>query len=161
MKSLALILLLAMGTGHPAEKKYLNGTWSPIRLEIGGNNLPGQSFVNQRLTIQDSVYTFVAESVDKGVVFMHDNKMDIYGRDGVNKGKHFTAIFKYEKAKRKDGLSRRQRGSEKGSVGELVSGGMPETLTICYNLKGDGYPKDLTTKGKPMYFLAVFVRTKG
>jgi hypothetical protein len=46
----------------------------------------------------------------------------------VNTGKHFTAIYKYEN----------------------------EELTICYNLAGDSYPQSFDSKGKPMYFLAVF-----
>ena len=56
--------------------------------------------------------------------------MDIYGKEGVNSGKHFTAIYKFE-----EGL-----------------------LTICYNLSGDRYPEAFETKGKPMYFLSVFKR---
>ncbi|WP_410962819.1 hypothetical protein, partial [Salmonella sp. SAL4446] len=58
-------------------------------------------------------------------------KMDIYGKDGVNNGKHFTTIYKYQ----------------------------DEQLTICYNLAGDKYPESYETKGKPTYFLAVFKKT--
>ena len=78
--------------------------------------------------MSDSNYTFIAESVDKGIAWYKDGKMDIYGRDGVNAGKHFTAIYKFEN----------------------------EQLVICYNLAGDVYPATFETKGKPMYFLATF-----
>jgi uncharacterized protein (TIGR03067 family) len=54
--------------------------------------------------------------------------MDIYGREGVNTGKHFSCIYKLEK----------------------------EELTICYNLKGDGYPASFDTKAQPMLFLSVY-----
>ena len=54
--------------------------------------------------------------------------MDIYGKQGVNAGKHFTAIYKLEN----------------------------ELLTICYNLRGDSYPAAFETKGKPTLFLSVF-----
>ena len=54
--------------------------------------------------------------------------MDIYGKEGVNTGKHFTAIYQFENGK----------------------------LTVCYNLSGDSYPETFETKGKPMFFLSVF-----
>ena len=108
----------------------LNGTWIPERLEIDGADLPKVSFEKQRLIIADSAYTFIAESTDWGVVKIKDDKMDIYGTDGVNAGKHFTTIWKFEN----------------------------EKLVICYNLAGDKYPETFETKGKPMHFLAVFIR---
>jgi uncharacterized protein (TIGR03067 family) len=106
----------------------LNGNWVPIQQEIGGTSLPAPAFEKQKLIITDSAYTLIAESVDKGNVRYDNNKMDIYGKEGVNAGKHFTAIYKYEN----------------------------EQLTICYNLKGDSYPETFETKGKPMFFLSVF-----
>jgi hypothetical protein len=54
--------------------------------------------------------------------------MDIYGKEGVNAGKHFTAIYKIENGQ----------------------------LTICYNLSGDGYPEAFETNTKPTLFLSVF-----
>mgnify|MGYP001551270201 FL=1 len=80
------------------------------------------------LIISDSNYTFTAESVDKGVIRCSGEKMDIYGKEGVNSGKHFTAIYKLEN----------------------------DQLTICYNLSGDAYPEAFDTKGKPKYFMCVF-----
>ena len=106
----------------------LNGTWVPIKQEMGGALLPKTGFGNQKLIISDSTYTFIAESIDKGILKYRDDKMDIYGKDGVNAGKHFTAIYKYEN----------------------------EELSICYNLVGDRYPDSYETRGKPMYFLSVF-----
>ena len=106
----------------------LNGTWVPIKQEIGGTLLPKAAFENQKLIINDSTYTFTAESIDKGVLKYKDDKMDIYGKEGVNAGKHFTAIYKYEN----------------------------EQLTICYNLLGDTYPEIFETKVKPSLFLSVF-----
>ncbi len=100
----------------------------PGKQEMGGALLPKAAFENQKLIISDSTYTFIAESIDKGVVKYRDDKMDIYGKEGVNAGKHFTALYKFENGQ----------------------------LTICYNLKGDSYPGTFETKGKPMYFLSVF-----
>jgi uncharacterized protein (TIGR03067 family) len=109
----------------------LNGTWIPVKQEIGGTALPNAAFEKQSLTIIDSNYTFIAESVDKGVVQYSNGKMDIYGKDGVNAGKHITAIYKYEN----------------------------EQLTICYNLTGDSYPQAFETKGKPLLFLSTFKKS--
>src|SRR5213595_1138181 len=74
----------------------LNGSWIPVQQEIAGKSLPKAAFSSQKLTLSDSTYTFAAESVDKGVVKYTDDKMDIYGREGVNAGKHFTAIYKLD-----------------------------------------------------------------
>lgn len=85
------------------------------------------------MVIKDNTYTVTAESVDKGEVKYGDgNKMDIYGKDGVNADKHFTAIYKYE-----NGL-----------------------LTICYNLAGDVYPESFETRPKTMLFLSVFKKAE-
>jgi uncharacterized protein (TIGR03067 family) len=111
-----------------AQSNKLNGNWKPAREEIGGTELPPATFEKQKLTIIDSNYTFVAESVDKGIAMYKDGKMDIYGKDGVNNGKHFTAIYKFDN----------------------------ELLLICYNLSGDKYPEAFETKGKPTYFLVTF-----
>jgi hypothetical protein len=87
-----------------------------------------RNFSNSPLIPSTCLYTFSAESVDKGEVTFNDSKMDIYGKEGVNTGKHFTAIYKYETGQ----------------------------LTICYNLAGDSYPTTFDTKGIQTAFLCVF-----
>jgi uncharacterized protein (TIGR03067 family) len=118
----------ATSDSHRIKSGKLNGTWLSVTEEIGGTLLPKAAFENQKLIISDSTYTFIAESIDKGVVKYRDDKMDIYGKEGVNAGKHFTAIYKFEN----------------------------EQLTICYNLSGDSYPETFETKSKPTLFLSVF-----
>jgi uncharacterized protein (TIGR03067 family) len=108
----------------------LNGTWIPVRQEIAGKELPKAVYEKQKLVIIDSNYTFTAESVDKGIIKYGGDKMDIYGREGINTGKHFTAIYKFEN----------------------------EQLSICYNLVGDSYPDAFETKSKPTLFLSVFTK---
>lgn len=129
---LFLFAALACGGSKSAGKSRnrFEGTWIPISQELGGQALPAGMLEKQRLILSDSNYTFIAESVDKGVVKYEADKMDIYGREGVNKGKHFTAIYKIEN----------------------------EQLTICYNLTGDSYPTAFETKSKPGLFLSVFKR---
>jgi uncharacterized protein (TIGR03067 family) len=110
----------------------LNGNWIPVHQEMSGKELPTSVYQKQRLCISDSNYTLMAESNDKGSLRYQGGKMDIYGKEGVNAGKHFTAIYKREK----------------------------ELLTICYNLRGDSYPLDFETKSRPMLFLSVFKESK-
>ena len=111
-----------------AQSNKLNGSWVPVKLEINGNALPAETFEKHKLIINDTAYTFIAESVDKGIISYKDGKMDIYGKDGVNAGRHITTIYKFEN----------------------------DQLVICYNLAGDKYPESYETKGKPTYFLATF-----
>jgi len=134
MRLITFIFILLLGIGCAGSKNTanksnkFNGTWIPVQQEFGGTSLPSSAFAKQKLTISDSNYTMIAESVDKGVVRYKDDKMDIYGKEGVNAGKHFTAIYKYEN----------------------------NELTICYNLSGDSYPQAFETKSKPTFFLSVF-----
>jgi len=140
MRLITLATLLIVATGCGTAKKAsnnntsatakLDGTWAPIKEEMGGKAFPEAILKTQRLTLADSTYTMTAESTDKGVVRYNGNKMDIYGREGVNKGQHYTALYKYEN----------------------------DELTICYNLDGSSYPETFDTKGKPMFFMAVFKR---
>jgi uncharacterized protein (TIGR03067 family) len=127
--SLLIIGLSCASTKYATMKSSpLDGTWVPIKQEMAGTLLPKAAFENQKLILSDSAYTVIAESIDRGIVKYSDDKMDIYGKEGVNSGKHFTAVYKFEN----------------------------EELTICYNLSGTGYPETFETKGKPMYFLSVF-----
>ena len=134
MRLITIVILLVLGAGCAGTKNAtaktgkLNGTWIPAKQEMGGKSLPNTIYENQQLIISDSNYTVIAESVDKGIVKYNADKMDIYSKEGVNAGKHFTAIYKFEN----------------------------DLLTVCYNLKGDSYPETFDTNGKPMYFLSVF-----
>jgi uncharacterized protein (TIGR03067 family) len=134
MRQFTILLFICLSIACLTTKKintksnFLNGTWIPLTQEFGGTSLPKGAFANQKLIISDSAYTVIAESVDKGVVKYQSDKMDIYGKEGVNAGKHFTAIYKFEN----------------------------DQLTVCYNLSGNNYPETYDTKGKPMYFLSVF-----
>ncbi|MBN8836368.1 MAG: hypothetical protein J0I09_03865 [Sphingobacteriia bacterium] len=113
---------------HASQSNILDGTWLPIQQEIAGTSIPAAAFQKQKLIIKDSTYTFSAESIDKGIARYHDGKMDIYGKEGVNNGRHFSAIYQL-------------------SNGQLL---------ICYNLAGDAYPDSFDTKGKAKYFLCMF-----
>ena len=90
------------------------------------------AFGKEKLTIQDSTYIFVAESTDKGIAKYSKGKMDIYGKQGPNAGRHITAIYQLEHGQ----------------------------LTIYYNLLGDSYPAAFETKSKPTLFISVFKKSE-
>ena len=134
MRQLIFCLFICLATGCGSTKKinagsnFLNGTWIPVKQEMGGGPLPATAYQNYKLTINDSVYTYGTPQTDRGVISYDNTKMDIYGKVGVNAGKHYPAIYKLENGE----------------------------LTICYNLSGKGYPEAFDTKGQPLYFLSVF-----
>ncbi|HLO79436.1 MAG TPA: TIGR03067 domain-containing protein [Chitinophagaceae bacterium] len=128
------IIICSCNASNKAGTKLnsLNGSWIPVKQEMGGIPLPTTAFEKQTLVIIDSSYVFTAESIDKGVIRYNSNKMDIYGKEGVNIGKHFTAIYKLEN----------------------------DQLTICYNLKGDSYPEAFDSKLNPLVFLSVYKKAQ-
>ena len=134
MKLLHLIFFALLLFACNASKKSaanthpLDGNWIPIRQEIGGKNLPQTVYEKYKLIITDTLYSYGTYEIDHGALLYKDGKMDIYGRYGVNMGKHYTAIYKMEN-------------------GQLV---------ICCNLKGDSYPAAFETTSKPTLFLSVY-----
>lgn len=106
----------------------LDGTWIPIEQEFQGISLPKSVFQNQKLILSGNTYVVQAEIIDKGTLEYAKSKMDIFGNEGPNKDKHLQAIYKIEN----------------------------DTLTICYNLSGDGYPTEFESTSKPNHFLSIF-----
>lgn len=115
-----------------SSNQALNGIWRPIREEIAGTKIPPIAFQSQTLELKNGHYIMTAESVDQGEYQVHANTMDIYGKEGVNAGKHLKARF------------------------ELKN----EQLTICYDLDGKSYPETFETKNHPFYFTLVLERKK-
>ncbi len=64
--SMVLLSLSCANTKKDAAKaSMLNGTWVPVKEELGGKLLPNSSFENQKLVIDDSAYTFTAEMLQR------------------------------------------------------------------------------------------------
>jgi len=128
-------LFLVASAFTPIQNKFmnvgtLNGTWIPVKQEMGGKEFPKATFENYKLVItEDTLYNY---GNDTGSLKYGDGKMDIYGHKGPNEGKHITAIYKLEN----------------------------EQLIICYNLAGDSYPADFETKSKAMHFLSVYKKSQ-
>lgn len=134
MRQLITICSLVLLTACTATKKStsmeptLNGNWIPVKQEMGGKDLPAAYYQSQRLEIRDTAYTATAESVDKGKLQYKDGLMDIYGKEGVNSGKHFKARYKLEQGQ----------------------------LFIVYDLTGKDYPATFETASRPGLFMSVY-----
>ena len=128
--SITLIFLLigCSINNHITYDKKLNGTWIPVKQELAGKELPAALYANYTLIIADSIYKYT--ELDKEILQFQKGKIDIYGKDGINAGKHYTAIYKIEN----------------------------QQLIICYNLSGDSYPSAFETASNPKFFLSVFKR---
>jgi hypothetical protein len=63
-----MVIVFSCNTTKIISNSKLNGDWKPVKEEIGGMTLPPASYKDQRLTISNGSYTFVAESVDKGII---------------------------------------------------------------------------------------------
>lgn len=115
----------------------LQGTWLPEAAELGGKPFPDEVRKTITLVIKDDTYTVtVGKQVDKGTVKRNPaakpKEMDVTGTDGPNKGKTFLAIYEH------DG----------------------DTLRICYDLSGQGRPREFKTKEGTQLFLVTYKRQK-
>ena len=117
--------LVCSTTNISAQSNKLNGTWVPVKPEIDGNPLPPATFEKQKLIINDTAYTFIAGSIDKGIISYKVGNMNMYGKEGINAGRHITAGYKFAK----------------------------DQLVISYNLAGDKSPKYLRRKASQLIFL--------
>ncbi|MCD9015060.1 TIGR03067 domain-containing protein [Parachryseolinea silvisoli] len=126
---LTFFFLYTMSTAISSTAQSFEGVWIPVKQELNGQPLPADP--QSKLTIQGGTYTFeTAHATDQGEATYGDGKMDIYSREGANKGKHFKAIYTLEE----------------------------NQLTVCYNLAGDRYPENFETQGNALFFLCVFQR---
>ncbi|MBT1710004.1 TIGR03067 domain-containing protein [Fulvivirgaceae bacterium PWU5] len=126
-----ILFLYAMSAATSSTAQTFDGVWIPVKQELNGQPLPADS--QSKLIIQGGTYTFeTSYATDRGDSTYGDGKMDIYSRDGANKGKHFKAIYKM----------------------------VDDQLIVCYNLAGDRYPENFETQGNALFFLCVFQRQR-
>ena len=115
----------------------IQGTWTPISAELGGQPFPERILTAMKLILTENSYTAIISNVtDKGMLTLHasdqQNAMDILGTEGPNKGKTIPAIF------------------------ELTE----ETLKVCYDLEGKRRPHDFHTEPHTQLFLVSYRRDK-
>ena len=97
----------------------LNGCWKCVSAILGGES---QNYKNHKSIIKGNTYRAVVNNQkDIGEIVIDASKnpktLDIFGKEGPNKGKMIRAIYKLE-------------------------GKIP---TICFNLMGSNHPTDFTS----------------
>ncbi len=135
--TLALSFALAAWGDEAKNGDTLQGTWLPSTAELAGKKFPDEVRNSIKLVIKDDKYTVtVGKGADMGTVKLNPaakpKEMDITGTDGPNKGKTIRAIYE-------------QKG---------------DTLRICYDLSGEGRPKEFKTREGTQLFLVVNKREK-
>jgi uncharacterized protein (TIGR03067 family) len=108
----------------------LTGKWKIITAELGGKQLPAKSFAKMVLELDQTSYQLIeGKVIDSGLVEVDEKttpkSIRITGVFGPNKGKVYQCIFRFER----------------------------EDLIMCYNLGGDGPPKEFTTTDHPLFYL--------
>ena len=115
----------------------LQGSWLPSAAELGGKPYPDEIRKTIKLVVQGDRYTVtVGEAVDQGTIKLNPaanpKEMDITGTVGPNKGKTIPAIYE------RDG----------------------DTLRVCYDLSGQGHPKEFKSQEGTLLFLVTYTREK-
>lgn len=101
----------------------LDGRWQANYAEQAGQPLPANITTTLVLQLADGRYDL---QNDHGTVsILDENRMEITGTEGPNKGKTIKAIYK------RDGNS----------------------LTICYDLTGQNFPSDFATANTKLFLV--------
>ncbi|HEX4850158.1 MAG TPA: TIGR03067 domain-containing protein [Puia sp.] len=113
----------------------IRGKWKIAEATLGGKPLPSSSFKKMILELDENSYQLIeGKVIDSGIIEPVDNSspfaMDIIGVFGPNKGKTFQCIYRF------DG----------------------EDMIMCYNLGGDGYPKNFESPENSLLYLVHYKR---
>jgi uncharacterized protein (TIGR03067 family) len=121
-----------------AETKALQGSWIPVKAELGGQPLPGDVLRKITLTLTNQNYevTITGEQSDSGTWSIDTSTkpkgMTIVGTKGPNAGKTFPCIYDI-----------------KGN-----------TFRICYDLSGAKQPTQFKTATGTKLYLVTYNRKK-
>jgi uncharacterized protein (TIGR03067 family) len=121
----------------PAPAPALDGSWLPVKAELGGQPFPAPVLATMKLVLAGDRYTvFVGKAKDEGTVTHVPDTvpaaLDITGVEGPNAGRTIPAIYQ-------------ARG---------------DTLEVCYNLGGPERPATFATASGTQQFLVTYCRIK-
>jgi uncharacterized protein (TIGR03067 family) len=113
----------------------MDGNWSPLAAEMGGESLPIETMPATRLIINGNEYTATIGMItDRGSLRVDEsvtpNEMDITGADGPNEGLTIPTIYE-------------------------LNG---DTLKVCYALDGQERPTEFKTSPDRQLFLVTYKR---
>ncbi len=129
--------IAAFAADAPDNNNALQGTWSPIEAELGGQAMPAAVLKSISLKLENGKYEVaIAGSMDRGTYTVDSaaepKGMTITGTEGPNNGKTFPAIFE-------------------------IKG---DTLRICYDLSGMKRPTEFKSVPGTRLYLVTYSRSK-
>jgi len=141
MKKLFILLisissLVAIGAEDSSEVKALQGTWEPVKAELGGQPMPDAVLKKITLKMNKNEYdvAITGEQPDHGTWTVDTSAkpkgMSITGVKGPNAGKSFPAIY------------------------EMTA----DTLRICYDLSGAKRPTEFKSSAGTKLYLVTYKR---
>jgi hypothetical protein len=134
----ALASLTSLAADDSADTKALQGSWVPVKAELGAQPLPADVLKKITLTLTNQNYevTITGEQSDSGTWSIDPSTkpkgMTIVGAKGPNAGKTFPCIYEI-----------------KGN-----------TFRICYDLSGTKQPTEFKTAAGTKLYLVTYNRKK-
>jgi uncharacterized protein (TIGR03067 family) len=130
--------LSAFAADSPDDAKAVQGSWTPVKAELGGQPMTDAVLKSISLKLESGRYeAFVGDKPDRGTYTLDSaakpKGMTITGTDGPNHGKTFPAIYE-------------------------IKG---DTLRICYDLSGVKRPTEFKTVAGTQLYLVTYNRKKG
>src|SRR6267154_6194273 len=143
MKKLLCITLIALASitsfaaDDSADVKALQGTWLPVKAEMGGQPLPADLLKTIELKLDKNQYVAtVSGEPDKGTWSADSTtkpkSMTVIGVEGPNAGKTFPCIYEIK----------------------------ADTLRICYDLSGAKRPTEFKSTAGTKLYLVTYNRKK-
>ena len=134
----ATVALIALAADDSTEVKAFQGTWTPIKAELGGQPMPDAVLktITLKLTGNEYDVTVTGEKPDHGTwtidTVAKPKAMTITGVNGPNAGKTFPSIYELE----------------------------GDTLRVCYDLSGAKRPTEFKTTPGTKLYLVTYKRKK-
>ena len=129
--------LSALAADSPDDAKAVQGSWKPVKAELGGQPMPDAVLKSISLKLDKGKYeVFVGAHPDRGTYTIDSDtkpkSMSVTGTEGPNTGKTFPAIY------------------------ELKG----DTLRICYDLSGAKRPTEFKSVAGTKLYLVTYTRKK-
>ena len=134
---LAAFSLTAFAAGDSADIKALQGTWLPVKAELGGQPMSAEILKTIVLKLNKKEYEVtVSGEPDNGTWIIDSStkpkSMTITGVKGPNAGKTFPCIYEIK----------------------------ADILRVCYDLSGEKRPTEFKTTASTKLYLVTYKRKK-
>jgi uncharacterized protein (TIGR03067 family) len=134
---LAVFVSTAAFAADLPDAKAIEGSWAPVKAELGGQPMPDAVLKTIRLKLVDGKYEVLADGHPDNGTYSLDaaaepKGMTVTGTEGPNKGKTFPCIYELN----------------------------DDTLRVCYDLSGTKRPSEFKSVAGTKLYLVTYVRKK-